>query len=59
MNRQSGTKVVDQFAKLGKIGFSMEFFTADFLQLFTNHLLVRQLVHSLSGDNNLVPLYLW
>ena len=59
MNRQSGTKVVDKFAKLGKIGFSMEFFTADFLQLFTNHLLVRQLVHSLSDDNNLVPLDLW
>ena len=59
MNRQSGTKVVDKFAKFGKIGFSMEFFTADFLQLFTNHLLVRQLVHSLSGDNNLVPLDLW
>ena len=30
-----GQKVDDKFTKLSKIGFSMEYFTADFLQLFT------------------------
>ena len=29
-----GQKVGDKFAKLGKIDFSMECFTADFLQFF-------------------------
>ena len=30
-----GQKVGDKFTKLSKIGFSMEWFTADFLQFFT------------------------
>ena len=30
-----GQKVGDKFTKLSKIGFSMECFTADFLQFFT------------------------
>ena len=79
--------VGDKFTKLSKIGFSMECFTADFLQFLNKkhqnlaygwtagyspsspsisgiflkipRQLVRQLVHSLSGDNNLVPLHLW
>ena len=32
-----GQKVGDKFTKLSKIGFSMECFTADFLQLFTKN----------------------
>ena len=92
-----GQKVGDKFTKLGKIGFSMEYFTADFLQFFNKkrqnltfgwtagysplnpyisriflklpnlklsesqfvRQLVRQLLHSLSGDNNLVSFHLW
>ena len=32
---QSWTKVADKLMKLSKIGFSMQCFTADFLQFFT------------------------
>ena len=32
-----GQKVGDKFTKLSKLGFSMEYFTADFLQFFTKN----------------------
>ena len=35
LSRNLGRKVADNFTKLSKISFSMEYFTAEFLQLFT------------------------
>ena len=37
MSQVFGQKVGDKFTKLSKLGFSMEYFTADFLQFFTKN----------------------
>ena len=43
-----GQKVGDKLTKLSKIGFSMEWFTADFLQFFTKNVKIWLLVGRLS-----------
>ena len=92
-----GQNIVDKYIKLSKVGFSMECFTADFLQFLSTTVkicllggrldtchqfqalqgfssnfliswepkswavwqLVRQLVYSPFGDNDLVPFHFW